>query len=159
MTIRQLTLLRIVLLALIGACVLAQVVVIPILATEYIVLYPELESSGVIYAVASVLAIVGVEYSLYCTFRLTKLIDQERIFARGSVRWVSRIVLAACFSSVVSAMIFAHMAFVALIGGPLAFFLFVLTIFVGAGSILVLLVLRKLLVAATQDRVELEGVI
>ena len=101
--------------------------------------------------------VVCAQVVVICTWKLITLVQADRIFSEGSVRWVDRILAAVGAGWAVLAGVFCWVGFNADDPGlPLLLFLLVLT---GAVAGLVLLVLRALLEQATTLRTDAESVI
>lgn len=151
-------LLRVVLVVLLLASVLAQVLV-PVSASQVGTTFAEVAYLVVPYSVAAILFIACGQVALLGVWRLLSLVNGGTIFTSRAMRWVDVIVLCAAVATALTAVVLTHMlGFVSEGGGPMAYYLAACIAGLLA-SVLLMVVMRGLLVAAIADRTELDAVI
>jgi hypothetical protein len=151
-------LLRVALVVLLLAAVLAQVLV-PIYASEVGARFPEVAHLVVPYSLAAILFIGCGQVALLAVWLLLSLVDGGIIFTRRAVRWVDVIVTCGAVATVLAVMVLIHMlGFVPGGGGPMVYYL-AGCIAAGLAFMLLMVVMRGLLLAAVADRAELDEVI
>ncbi len=151
-------LLRVALLVLLLASVLAQVLV-PVYASEVGARFPEVAYLVVPYSLAATLFIGCGQVALLAVWRLLSLVDGGVIFTRRAVRWVDVIVTCGAAATILAVVVLAHMLeFVPGGGGPMVYYLGGCIAAVIA-LVLLTVVMRGLLLAAVADRAELDEVI
>ncbi len=151
-------LLRVALVVLLLGSVLVQVLV-PVYASYVGARVPEVAYLVVPYSVAAILFIGCGQVALLAIWRLVSLVDGGVIFTRRAVRWVDVITACGAVATVLSAGVLIHMlGFVPGGGGPTIYYLATCVVG-GLAFVLIMVVMRGLLEAATTDRAELDGVI
>lgn len=149
-------LLRIALLVLLLASVLAQAIV-PAYATEVATRFPEVAHLVGPYAIAAILCIACGQVALLGTWRLLSLVDAGIIFTRRSMPWVDLILACGAIATSLTGVVLLHaLAFVPGGGGPMAWYLGG-CIVAGLAFVLLMVVLRGLLLAVVADRTGLEA--
>ncbi len=151
-------LLRVALLVLLLASVLAQILV-PVYASEVGTRFPEVSYLVGPYSVAAILFIGCGQAALLAIWRLLSLVDGGVIFTRRAVRSVDVIVACGAVATVLAVLVLIHMlGFVPGGGGPMVYYL-AGCIAAGLAFVLLMVVMRGLLLAAVADRAELDEVI
>jgi hypothetical protein len=151
-------LLRVALLVLLLASVLAQVLV-PVYASQVGARFPEVAHLVVPYSLAAILFIGCGQLALLAIWRLLSLVDGGIIFTRRAVRWVDVIVTCGAAATFLTVLVLIHMLrFVPGGGGPMVYYL-AGCIAAGIAFVLLMVVMRGLLLAAVADRAELDEVI
>jgi Protein of unknown function (DUF2975) len=150
--------LRVALLVLLLASVLAQVLV-PVYASQVGARFPEVAHLVVPYALAAILFIGCGQVALLAVWRLLSLVDGGTIFTRQAVRWVDVIVTCGAIATIMAVTVLVHMlGFVPGGGGPTMYYLGG-CIAAGLAFVLLMVVIRGVLLAAVADRAELDEVI
>ncbi|HEY5628718.1 MAG TPA: DUF2975 domain-containing protein [Candidatus Limnocylindrales bacterium] len=151
-------LLRVALIVILLASVLAQVLV-PVYASEVGARFPEVAHLVVPYSVAAILFIGCGQAALLAIWQLLSFVDGGVIFTRRAVRWVDVIVTCGAVATILTAVVLVHMlGFVPSGGGPMVYYLGA-CIAAGLAFVLLMVVMRGLLLAAVADRAELDAVI
>ena len=151
-------LLRVALLVLLLASVLAQVLV-PVYASQVGTRTPEVAHLVVPYSLAAILFIGCGQVALLAIWRLLSLVDGGTIFTRRAFRWVDVIVACGAIATILAVGVLVHMlGFVPGGGGPMVYYLGV-CIAAGLAFVLLMVVMRGLLLTAVADRTELAEVI
>ena len=151
-------LLRVALVVLLLASVLAQVLV-PVFASEVGTRFPEVAHLVVPYSLAAILFIGCAQVALLAIWRLLSFVDGGIIFTRRAVRWVDVIVICGAVATILTVVVLVHMlGFVPGGGGPTVFYLGG-CIAAGLAFVLLMVVMRGLLLTAVADRAELDEVI
>lgn len=151
-------LLRVALLVLLLASVLAQVLV-PVYASEVGTRFPEVGHLVVPYSLAAILFIACGQVAMLAIWRLLSLVDGGVIFTGRAVRWVDVIVTCGAVATSLTVVVLVHvLAFVPGGGGPMVYYL-AGCIAAGVAFVLLMVVMRGLLLAAVADRTELDAVI
>ena len=151
-------LLRVALLVLLLASVLAQVV-LPVYASEIGRRFPEVAYLVVPYSLAAIVFIACGQVALLAIWRLLSLVDGGFVFTRRAVRWVDVIVACGAAATILAVVVLVHMlAFVPGGGGPMVYYLGG-CIAVGLAFVLLMVVMRGLLLTAVANRAELDEVI
>jgi hypothetical protein len=150
-------LLRVALVVLLLGSVLGQVLV-PLFASQAAKTFPEVEYLVVPYSVAGILAIACGQLVLLVVGRLLSMVSGGVIFTRRAVRWVDVITVCGAVATVLCAGVMTHLLAVHG-GGPGVILGLVVTVTCGVTFVLLMIVMRGLLEAATTDRAELDGVI
>ncbi len=121
---------------------------------------PEVAYLVVPYAMAAILFIGCGQVALLAVWRLLSMVSGGVIFTRRAVRWVNLIITSAVVATLLTTGVLVQMLFFFIPGGPgpVVFFL-AAAIAAGVTIVLLMVVMRGLLVLATADRTELEGVI
>lgn len=141
------------------AGIVAQFWVLPTLSGEYATSDPEHAYLRVPYLTVAVLIIVCFETALVALWRLLSKVGRGSVFSDTSFRWVDVIIWAAVTATVFTGGLLLHAAFFANVG-PMGLLLALLVFMViEVAFILLLVVMRGLLVTATNQRDELEAVI
>ncbi|HEX4936012.1 MAG TPA: DUF2975 domain-containing protein, partial [Gemmatimonadaceae bacterium] len=116
-------LLRVALLVLLVASVLAQVLV-PVSASEVGARFPEVAHLVGPYSLAAILFIACGQVALLAIWRLLSLVDGGVIFTHRAVRWVDVIVTCGAVATSLAVAVLVHMlAFVPGGGGPMVYYL------------------------------------
>lgn len=139
-------------------CVLLQVWIVST-SLSYGRMYWEVSDVAVPYAVIGVAGVVCAQVALGALWRLLTMVFQQRIFAPDALRWVDLITWCAIVATVLATGAFAFHSFVKLVGGASTFIAMLISASSGAAFVLLMVVLRGLLVSATSDRREVEGLI
>lgn len=150
-------LLRVALVVLLLGSVLGQVLV-PLFASQAAKTFPEVEYLVVPYSVAGILVIACGQMVLLVVWRLLSMVSGGVIFTRRAVRWVDVITVCGAVATVLCAGVMTHLLAVHG-GGPGIILGLATTIACGVTFVLLMIVMRGLLEAATADRSELDGVI
>ena len=151
-------LLRVALVVILLATVLAQIVV-PVIASQVGTTFPEVSQLVAPYSVAAILFIGCGQVTLLVVWRLLSFVDGGVMFTRSAVRWVDVIAACAAVATVLSVGILIHMlGSVPGGGGPMVYYL-AASIAAGLTFVLLMLVMRGLLVSAIANRTELDEVI
>lgn len=151
-------LLRVALVVLLLASVLAQVLV-PVFASEVGTRFPEVAHLVVPYSLAAILFIGCAQVALLAIWRLLSFVDGGIIFTRRAVRWVDVIVICGAVATILTVVVLVHMlGFVPGGGGPTVYYLGG-CIAAGLAFVLLMVVMRGLLLTAVADRAELDEVI
>src|SRR5690242_18691007 len=146
-------LLRVALLVLLLASVLAQVV-LPVYASEIGRRFPEVAYLVVPYSLAAIVFIACGQVALLAIWRLLSLVDGGFAFTRRAVRWVDVIVACGATATVLVVVTLAHiLGFVPGGGGPMVYYLGG-CIAVGLAFVLLMVVMRGLLLTAVANRAE-----
>lgn len=150
-------LLRVALVVLLLGSVFGQVLV-PLVASQAAKTFPEVEYLVVPYSVAGILVIACGQLVLLVVWRLLSMVGGGVIFTHRAVRWVDVITVCGAVATVLCAGVMTHLLAVHG-GGPGVILGLVATVTCGVTFVLLMIVMRGLLEAATTDRVELDGVI
>ncbi|HYM85008.1 MAG TPA: DUF2975 domain-containing protein [Candidatus Dormibacteraeota bacterium] len=151
-------LLRVALLVLLLASVLAQVLV-PVYVSEVGARFPEVAYLVVPYSLAAILFIGCGQVALLAVWRLLSLVDGGIIFTRRAVRWVDGIATCGATATILAVVVLVHLlGFVPGGGGPMVYYLGG-CVAAGLAFVLLMVVMRGLLLAAVADRAELDEVI
>lgn len=151
--------LRVFLAAVFAACLLAQVLVLPLTAGWVAEALPEVSSMRWPVLVWAIVMVGFGEVVLACTWRLLDAVSQNRIFTEASLPWVNRIT--GSFAAAGAALL-VGLVYLAIDGrvGPITVHLLVLMAAIGCfGLGALMVVLRALLVQATQLRADMDEVI
>lgn len=111
------------------------------------------------FAIVGILAIAGFQVVLGSIWYLLTLSKKDTVFSQAALRTTSIIVVACGAVTVLATYPFAHMVFVAKLGGPGVLLGFLGVGTVGATITLLMLTLRTILKAAIYNRNELNEVI
>ncbi len=149
--------LRVALVLLLLGSVLAQVLV-PAFAADRAQVFPEVEYLVVPYSVVGILVIACGQVALLVVWRLLSMVSSGVIFTPRAVRWVDVITICGAVATVLSAGVLTHLLAVAG-GGPGIILGLVGIATCGVTFVLLMIVMRGLLEAATTDRAELDEVI
>jgi len=150
-------LLRVALVILLLGSVLGQVLV-PVVASQAAMTFPEVGYLVVPYSVAGILVIACGQLALLVVWRLLSLIEGQVIFTRRSLRLVDVITVCGAVATVLNAAVWIHLLAVHG-GGPGVLLWLVASIAGGVAFVLLMIVMRGLLEAAITDRAELDEVI
>jgi len=150
-------LLRVALVILLLGSVLGQVLV-PVVASQAAMTFPEVGYLVVPYSVAGILVIACGQLALLVVWRLLSLIEGQVIFTRRSLRLVDVITVCGAVATVLNAAVWIHLLAVHG-GGPGVLLWLVASIAGGVAFVLLMIVMRGLLEAAIADRSELDEVI
>lgn len=156
-TERAIGALRILLVLLFVALVAVQTVVLPGAFSELAEEQTDLASLRWPLLVASIFELLLAEVVIVCTWKLLRMVQDDRIFTEGSMAWVDAILW-----TLVGAWVVLFGAFLLVLpradypGVPV---LMMMLLLAGAGFGLVLLVMRALLRQATELRTDMEAVI
>lgn len=120
---------------------------------------PGIESLIVPYSVAGILVIGCGQVALLAVWRLLSLVSGGVIFTRRSLRLVDVITVCGAIATVLVAVPLVHLLTVVNAGGLAALLGLPVTVACGVAFVLLMIVMRGLLEAATVDRAELDGVI
>ena len=149
--------LRILLVLLFGALVVAQVLAVPGILAYMAEESPDLAQLRWPMVVVSVLALLCVQVVIVCTWKLLTMVEHDRIFSEASLVWVDAIVwaVAAAWVLLLGAFVYFVVAW-GLAGLPA---LLMLMLLAGAVLGLLIVVMRALLRQATTLRTDMETVI
>lgn len=137
----------------------SQLWVLPVLSGEYAVQEPDHAYLRIPYLLVAVLIIVCFETALVAVWHLLSKAGRGRVFSDESFLWVDVIIWAALAATILTGVLLIHASFFARVG-PMGLLLALLVFMViEAAFILLLIVMRGLLVTATNQRDELEAVI
>jgi len=150
-------LLRVALVILLLGSVLGQVLV-PVVASQAAMTFPEVGYLVVPYSVAGILVIACGQLALLVVWRLLSMIEGQVIFTRRSLRLVDVITVCGAVATVLNAAVWIHLLAVHG-GGPGVLLWLVASIAGGVAFVLLMIVMRGLLEAAIADRSELDEVI
>jgi len=150
-------LLRVALVILLLGSVLGQVLV-PVVASQAAMTFPEVGYLVVPYSVAGILVIACGQLALLVVWRLLSMIEGQVIFTRRSLRLVDVITVCGAVATVLNAAVWIHLLAVHG-GGPGVLLWLVASIAGGVAFVLLMIVMRGLLEAAITDRAELDEVI
>ncbi|MEJ5914314.1 DUF2975 domain-containing protein [Pseudokineococcus sp. 1T1Z-3] len=151
--------LRVVLVAGVLGLVLLQVLVLPLLAAESALTYPELAWLRW-PALALALAVVGcVQVGAVCVWRLLSRVQADAIFDAAALRDVDVFTGAAALATTLVLGVSLALTFVAGEGNPGTVLGSGALVVAGAGVTLLMVVMRALLVQATQQHDELAEVV
>ena len=150
-------LLRVALVILLLGSVLGQVLV-PVVASQAAMTFPEVGYLVVPYSVAGILVIACGQLALLVVWRLLSMIEGQVIFTRRSLRLVDVITVCGAVATVLNAAVWIHLLAVHS-GGPGVLLWLVASIAGGVAFVLLMIVMRGLLEAAIADRSELDEVI
>jgi Protein of unknown function (DUF2975) len=152
-------LLRVILVVLLLGSVLVQVAV-PIHASNVGETIPEVAQFVVPYSVAAILFIGCGQVALLAIWRLLSFVKSGVIFTRRALRWVDVIIACASIATLLTAGVLLQMLFFFIPGGQGPAILWLAAVAAaGVMFVLLMLVMRGLLEAATADRSELDAVI
>ncbi len=150
--------LRVALVVFLLVSVLVQVLV-PVWASGEGTRVPEVAYLVIPYSMAAILFIACGQVALVAVWRLLSFVGERIIFTRRAVRWVDVIIACAAVAATLTAIVLVHMlGFVPSGGGPTVYLL-VVCIALTLAFVLLMIVMRGLLEAATADRAELDWVI
>lgn len=150
--------LRAVLVLVFLGCLVSQFLV-PVLAQEMGGQYQETVGLVRPYSVVAILAIGAVQVALLVIWRLLFMVESDRVFSTAALRWVNALTGFLPLAALLASLAPLHLLFVVGVGGP-GVLLLAAGLLIGALALLLLmLVMRGLLVAATRDRVELDMVV
>lgn len=150
--------LRVALVVLAGLLLLGQVVV-PVVASETAGDFPEVAHLVVPYSVVAILALLALQVALVGVWRLLSLAAQDEVFTEPAGGWTTLVAGCVAVATALACGTFAHLLLVERVGGPSIAIGFAVSLVGGSAAVLVLVVLRALLGAATADRRELAEVI
>ena len=150
-------LLRVALVILLLGSVLGQVLV-PVVASQAAMTFPEVGYLVVPYSVAGILVVACGQLALLVVWRLLSMIEGQVIFTRRSLRLVDVITVCGAVATVLNAAVWIHLLAVHG-GGPGVLLWLVASIAGGVAFVLLMIVMRGLLEAAIADRSELDEVI
>lgn len=137
----------------------AQLWLLPEISDEYAVQDPTHAYLRVPYLIVTVLIIVCFEVALVALWQLLSKAGRGSVFSDGSFRWVDVIIVSACAATVLTGGLLIHAGLVVQLG-PLGLLLALLVfVIIEVAFILLMVVMRNLLVTATQQHGELEAVI
>lgn len=151
-------LLRLVLMVGFLGCLLAQIVVLPILASESARVFPEVASLRIPYLAGAIMAVGCVQLCIVAIWRLLDFVARETVFRVSSLRWVDVVIWSAAVSAAIVLGLGSYLLGTAG-GGPGVLLLTAAGATVGTGIALLMLVMRRLLLQAIRDRDELAEVI
>jgi hypothetical protein len=137
----------------------SQIWVLPQISGEYAHDDPGHAYLRMPYLIVAVVIIVCFETALVALWQLLRKADRGKVFTDGSFMWVDVIIAASAVATVLTCGLLIHASFVAQVG-PLGLLL-ALAVFlvIEVAFILLLVVMRNLLVTATNQQGELEAVI
>lgn len=148
------------LLILIGAGgLVAQIVVIPLVAGEMAAQYPEVAGLQVPYTVAAISVIACVQVALAAIWMLLSMVARSEIFRDAALRWVEVIIGASAVATLMTVGTGFHLVFIASTGGPAAFLGLCAALVAGPAFVLLMVIMRGLLIEATALRSEMAEVI
>ncbi|NLF03986.1 MAG: DUF2975 domain-containing protein [Actinomycetales bacterium] len=150
--------LRVALGAVLLGTLFSQVLLIPLLAAEAAWEAPEVAYLRWPYTAAAIAVVLCVQVAVVCVWRLTAFVRRGSIFSARAFGWVDRIIGAVLAAVVILAAMFVHLTAINAMPPAVLFFL---TGGVVAGLCLALLVvvMRALLVRATELESDLSEVI
>lgn len=138
--------------------VLAQVL-LPLLAWETGTMYPEVEHLVVPYSVAAVLMVVGVQVALVCVWLLVSAISRGTLFNPSTVVLIHVIRIAVLIAAVIPAAVAVHLLFFVGLGGPGVMLGLGFVCVVGAASVILLTLGKRVYLSAMAEHAELDAVI
>ncbi|MCW4465371.1 DUF2975 domain-containing protein [Glutamicibacter sp. MNS18] len=150
--------LRVVLVTMFLGCVLGQVLV-PTPAEEQGGRYRETAHLAIPYSVIAILSIARLQAALVIIWRLLSMVEQDSVFSNRAVRRVSALTTRLPLAAFLAALAPIHLLFVVKVGGPGIVLSLAAVRAIGWGMLLLMLVMRGLLIAATRDRNELDMVV
>lgn len=149
---------RIALAAVLLGTLVTQVLVIPLLASETAIANPEVDYLRWPYTLGAIVVVACVQVAIVCVWRLLGFVRAGSIFSPLAFRWVDVIVGAIGIAIAILVVMFFHLS--AISAMPPAAFLFLIGGAVsGLCLALLVVVMRALLVRATQLEADLSEVI
>lgn len=140
-------------------CLLWQLWVVPTLAQENAVQFPEVAFLALPYAVVVIAAIACMQVALIAIWKLLSLVDRRAIFNQHAFIWVNIIIGAIALATVLALGLGIHLLGILNVGGPgIALAIMALTI-CGIAFLLLMLVMKGLLRGATSLEDELAEVV
>lgn len=155
---RAIIALRVCLVALMLGLLVAQVLIIPLLAHEAAREAPEVAYLRWPYTVAAIVVVACVQLAVVCVWRLLGFVRTGSIFSPRALMWVSRIIWSGVAATTVLVVMFVHLSAINAMP-PWIFLLLTGGIVGGASLALLLVVMRALLVRATELETDLSEVI
>lgn len=150
--------LRVVLVVVFLGFVLGQILV-PTLAEEQGGQYRETAHLVIPYSVIAILSILCLQAALVIIWRLLSMVERDSVFSDRAVHWVDALTVSVPLAAFVAALAPIHLLFVVKVGGPGVVLSLAATLVIAVGLLLLMLVMRGLLIAATRDRNELDMVV
>ncbi|MDO5065670.1 MAG: DUF2975 domain-containing protein [Propionibacteriaceae bacterium] len=132
--------------------------VVPIVAAEVVTQFPEVAHLQWPYILLADLVLVCFLPAVLAVWKLLNLVARQETFTPTSLGWVDLIIGCAATATVLALSGAAHLSWLS-IGGPPVALVLLGALLLGPGFMLLMLVLRHLLVAATRLRTELSEVI
>ena len=151
--------LRVPLILLILGAVLGQTVIIPAVAAEEAVRWPEVAHLAVPYAILVIAAVVCVELALLAVWMLLTMVQRGAIFTESAFRWVDVVIYAALVATALTIAVPAHLLGTVGVGGPGVVLFLGAAAIGGVAFVLLMLVMRGLLRTATTLESELAEVV
>lgn len=138
--------------------VATQIWLLPAFAGQCADADPQHASLQVPYLIVCITAVLGFEIALVAVWRLLSMTAGNHVFTARALRWVDLIIGCAAADTALAIGLLAHMV-VASAGPFMASVLMTAVIVFGVAFTLLMLVMRGLLIVATNQRTELEAVI
>ena len=154
-----LNLLRALIVLLFAGGLLAQTVLIPVIAWESAQSFPEVNYLEVPYAALAIGTVACAQVILVATWRLAGMVEREFIFHAAALKWVTLMVRSAWVATALVTLVAVDAIFIEGLG-PVTVPLALMGATVGAGAVaLVLMVMRGLLQTAVMHKGELDEVV
>lgn len=138
---------------------LGQTFVIPSLAAESSIAFPEVAFLAAPYTFISISAIACVQLAVIATWVLLSMVQENSIFSERALRWVNTIIGSIVAATVLLVFAGLHMLFVVRVGGPGVFLGTCAAGIGGAAVVLLIIVMRGLLRNATTLESEMAEVV
>lgn len=139
--------------------VAVQAVYLPWLARDVAVAEPELAFLRYPYLAVCIAIVLCIQIALVAIWHLLDMVGKQAIFSTAAFRWVDVIIWCTVAATLIVTGLFVYHGFVLALGPPLLGGMLLAAIVSGAFVALLLVVMRELLVNASQMRAELEEVI
>ena len=136
MNIQQIPTLRIVIGLLALGALTAQIFVIPSTAMSYASAFPEAVYLAIPYAVAFIVAVVGVELALLAGWKTLSIAKQQGSLTSSAMGQIEFITASLVFTALVMLGTFAHACFFTTLGSPATLFGLLVSLGFGAGALI-----------------------
>ena len=138
---------------------LGQALVIPSLAEESAIAFPEVAFLAAPYMLISIGAIACVQLAVFATWVLLSLVEQNSIFSERALGWVNTIIASIVTATILLVFAGLHILVVVQVGGPGVFLGTCAAGIGGAAMVLLIIVMRGLLRNATTLESEMAEVV
>ena len=135
-----------------------QALIIPLLASETAIANPEVDHLRWPYTIGAIAVVACVQVAIVCVWRLLGFVRAGSIFSPLAFRWVDIIVGSIGVAVAILVVMFVHLTVIAAMP-PAAFLFLIGGVVTGLCLALLMVVMRALLVRATQLETDLSEVI
>lgn len=143
-------------LALVGLGLLLGQFLVPVIASETGIEFPEVAHLVLPYTVAGILSLAALQLGLVLVWHLVSLVATGNIFTGGALRWVNAVIACLAAATAIPALVMFHLLFIVGLGGPGVLLGLGAVLLGGSALALLMVVMRGLLTDAIANRHELD---